>query len=187
MEIINVSFFKKEVLHLVDMDKTMLENTTSLHFRIGDYINLQSYHPIMKYEYYKDSLDLLNIKRCQKKNVERKKDEKDEKINTDLNVLYFYEQEDIDMVMNIINKLKMDFPEFTFIPVPEKLEDWQQMILMSCCKYNIIANSSFSWWAAYLNSTPGKEVFYPSMWFGTQVNNDTSDLCPLEWNKIMVI
>jgi hypothetical protein len=53
---------------------------------------------------------------------------------------------------------------------------------MSCCNYNIIANSSFSWWGAYLNTNPNKIVCYPKTWF---VNNtDTSDLCPLEWKKI---
>lgn len=177
MDLINLSSFKKEVLKLVSMDKNMLSNTVSLHFRIGDYINIQNYHPIMKYEYYKDSLDaLLKIRKL--KNGEQ---------TTDLNVLYFYEEEDIDMVMDIINKLKINFPEFTFISVPEKLEDWQQLILMSCCKYNVIANSSFSWWAAYFNSNHEKEVFYPSTWFGKDVNNNTSDLCPLEWNKIIVI
>jgi hypothetical protein len=56
------------------------------------------------------------------------------------------------------------------------------MLLMSCCKHNIIANSSFSWWGAYFNSNADKIVCYPEVWFAN--NTDTSDLCPLEWIKM---
>jgi hypothetical protein len=66
-----------------------------------------------------------------------------------------------------------------------KMEDWQQLLLMSCCRHNIIANSSFSWWAAYFNNNPDKIVCYPDKWFGPQLShNDTRDLCPENWNRI---
>jgi hypothetical protein len=66
------------------------------------------------------------------------------------------------------------------------LADWEQLLLMSCCHHNIIANSTFSWWAAYFNSWKDKIVCYPSVWFGNIANHDTKDLCPEEWIKIQV-
>lgn len=56
--------------------------------------------------------------------------------------------------------------------------------LMASCEHNIIANSSFSWWAAYLNENPGKKVVAPLDWFGPKLRHDTKDLCPSEWVRI---
>jgi hypothetical protein len=61
------------------------------------------------------------------------------------------------------------------------------MVLMSCCNHNIIANSSFSWWGAYLNSNPHKHICYPNKWFGIkeqQKQNELFDMFPDNWTKI---
>ena len=53
--------------------------------------------------------------------------------------------------------------------------------MMSLCNHNILANSSFSWWSAWLNSNPSKKVVAPSNWFGPAGPQDTYDLIPDEW------
>jgi len=58
---------------------------------------------------------------------------------------------------------------------------WQDMFLMSQCSHNIIANSSFSWWGAWLNSNPNKIVIGPVKWFNT---NEVSDILPENWIRI---
>lgn len=60
--------------------------------------------------------------------------------------------------------------------------DEQDMALMSLCKNHIIANSSFSWWGAWLCKTENK-VIAPARWFANQ-NQDTSDLIPSHWEKL---
>lgn len=62
-------------------------------------------------------------------------------------------------------------------------EDYIDLYLMSKCKNNIIANSSFSWWAAWLNDSKGKKVFAPKRWFGPTGPVDTGDIVPEVWER----
>jgi glycosyltransferase involved in cell wall biosynthesis len=69
--------------------------------------------------------------------------------------------------------------EFTFAEGKNEVKD---LYLMSLCTHNVIANSTFSWWGAFLNKNPNKTVIYPDKWFGPGYKDwKTSDLFPEEW------
>lgn len=74
--------------------------------------------------------------------------------------------------------------KFTNMIFMEGFDDVEDIWLMSMCKNNIIANSSFSWWGAWLNSNPNKKVIAPNNWFGSQTNLNTDDIVPNNWIKI---
>ena len=107
----------------------------------------------------------------------------------DLYILYFCEENDIVYVNEKITYLKhnTNFKKLTFIKVPNHLDDWEQMILMSLCRHHIIANSTFSWWGAYFGQGNGI-VYYPSKWFGPAFGEkNTYDLFLQKgWKKIHI-
>jgi hypothetical protein len=143
-------------------------DSISMHFRIGDYINIQHNHPILSQTYYLNALQYLL--------------EKDSNLKK---VYYFAEKQDIIEVENNINFLKSKFPNLKFDYICNIEEDWEEMLLMSMCENNIIANSTFSWWGAYFNNNPDKIVCYPSIWFGPGLKHNTGDLFPPSWIKIL--
>jgi hypothetical protein len=73
---------------------------------------------------------------------------------------------------------------FNNILFMEGFDDVEDLWLMSMCKNNIIANSSFSWWGAWLNVNPDKKVIAPKKWFGLQTNLNDDDIIPTNWIKI---
>lgn len=166
--ILNIEKYKTIISRLFNFNLDDQTNTISIHFRFSDYKLLDEVYTLLTYEYYEKSLLFIN-------NI----------IKTKLNVLYFCEEQDVDYVKHIIDKLKNKFSEIEFRRCPNEFEDWKQLLLMSCCKYNIIANSTFSWWAAYLNNHKDKIICYPYLWFGKKSIDNTDDLFPDSWNKIL--
>lgn len=63
--------------------------------------------------------------------------------------------------------------------------DFEDMRLMSLCDHNIIGNSSFSWWAAWLNTNPERRVAGPARWFGDPKLSNP-DILPYDWLVIAV-
>ena len=159
------SSIKKEYYNYFEKEN----NIIGLHFRLGDYKYLQHNHPVLGLQYYSDSIQYIISKtNC----------------NTHT-ILYFCESQDNEQVKEYIDILSNNFPNITFIKVQDNIEDWKQVVIMSCCNHNIIANSTFSWWGAYFNSNPDKLVCYPKIWFGPNLKqHDVSMLCPDNWIKL---
>lgn len=160
--LLKIDILKKEISLKNKFD---YQNTISLHFRIGDYAKLQHYHPLMTPEYYINSINYI---------IEKTKKE-------DWKILIFCEKDDIDVVNSRLSVIKKKYNQIEFVICNHNLQDWEQMLQMSLCKHNIIANSSFSWWAAYLNNNKDNFVCAPKKWFGDNVNNNTKDLYLSNW------
>jgi hypothetical protein len=161
---------KQELLDKLGINNEYFNNIISMHFRIGDYKQIQQIHPIATYNYYEKALTYIKNQGI--------------KPNENYTILYFCEDGDIDDALKIIRQLEMKFSLFKFERGMKEIADWEQLLLMSNCHHNIIANSSFSWWAAYLNNWDDKVVCYPSIWFGSEKKNNITDLCPHTWKKI---
>jgi hypothetical protein len=174
---------KEQIYTLIHLDEKKQEvknkygnelgdfNFIAMHFRIGDYKKLQQYHRLLPLEYYQKSLEYI-VSHANSESIPKK-------------VMVFCEKDDLDDVLTIVNVLMNSFPCFSFELINFIIPDWEQMLLMGFSKYNIIANSSYSWWGAYFNENPDKIVCYPKTWFGPQFKNkDTKDMFPPDWVKI---
>ena len=164
--------YKNYILRLIKFDdfKKNCEKTynISIHFRIGDYKHNTKAHPILPIQYYIKAL----------KHIIEKTNKDDWK------VIYFFEKKDLEQVTENINIIKSNFKNLDFEKCNQNLTDWEEMISMSSCNHNIIANSTFSWWSAYLNENNDKIVCYPSLWFGNELQNQTNDLFLDSWTQI---
>lgn len=132
---------------------TQFKNSVSMHVRRGDYINSQEHHPLCEISYYETALSYV-----------------DSKTSID-NILLFTD----DIVW-----AKENFTDSRIVFVEDE-KDYIDMYMMSLCNHNIIANSSFSWWGAWLNTNENKIITAPKSWFGTALQHNTKDLIPLEW------
>lgn len=148
----------------------------SMHFRIGDSVFNPHIHPIMNLSYYRNALSYM---------ISATNTETDD-TNTPISVLVFYEPCDKMIVYQNVAALQQEFADkdVVFHFVNSEIEDWRQLLMMSICDHNIIANSTFSWWGAYFNVNPKKVVCFPNVWFGPGVSYNTKDLCPASWVKI---
>ncbi|OQA39078.1 MAG: Glycosyl transferase family 11 [Parcubacteria group bacterium ADurb.Bin316] len=134
--------------------------SVSLHIRRGDYVSnpkTNQFHGTCDLAYYQRAISAIA-----------------KKIN---NPEFFVFSDDIEWAKN---NLKIDYP--IYFVSDKNIPDYEELIIMSKCKYNIIANSSFSWWGAWLNNNPDKIVIAPQKWFNAPT--DTSDLIPEKWIRL---
>ena len=80
--------------------------------------------------------------------------------------------------------MKLQFKYFV-VDINDHKFAYEDLRLMSKCNHHILANSSLSWWGAWLNESENKVVVAPKIWFADlELNKATSDLCPEEWIRI---
>ena len=82
----------------------------------------------------------------------------------------------------VTKELRLDYPT-TYVTHNDATRNYEDLRLMSMCKHNIIANSTFSWWGAWLNPSPNKVVLCPRQWAKLE-HIDTQDLLPDSWIKV---
>ncbi len=144
-------------------DKIKSSNAVSIHIRRGDYVSNKksaNTYASVSSEYYEKA-----IKRIR------------EQIG---NPVFFVFSDDPEEAKKIIS-----FPGTVYVDWNKGQESYIDMQLMSLCKHNIIANSSFSWWGAWLNENKEKLVIAPANWFRDEnMNNQTQDLIPEKWIRM---
>jgi hypothetical protein len=128
----------------------------AIHIRRGDYITNSARHPVLPLKYYEKAM---------------------EHFGSPKDVLYVIFSDDPQWCQEqkLFNKCFYSDANYNNIDT---------MNLMSQASHNIIANSSFSWWAAWLNPNPNKIVICPETWFGPELaGHDISDIRPESWLK----
>lgn len=135
-------------------------NSIALHIRRGDYAankSTKAFHGLVGLEYYNEAVSRLS------KQIE--------------DPTFFIFSDEPEWCQK---NLKLNYPS---VYVNHNKDGAEDMRLMRHCKNNIIANSSFSWWGAWLNNNPDKIVIAPKQWFADGSIN-TSDVIPREWIKL---
>lgn len=149
-ELIRHSFIpKKEISDYLENKYGRMLNsgtTCSIHVRRGDYLFNPNY-AVLDMSYYNEALDLMRKKGINK---------------------FIVFSDDINWC-----KINFNGDEFFFV---EGENDFNDLFLMSMCDHHIIANSSFSWWGAWLNANKEKKVIAPKNWFTSRYELDTKDL-----------
>lgn len=136
-------------------------NSVSIHVRRGDFVtdksNNEKYDPCSK-EYYESAIKYIE--------------------SAFLEPTFFIFSDEIDWV-----KQNMQSTHSIVYVSDSSIRDYEELVLMALCKHNIIANSSFSWWGAWLNRNPQKTVIAPKSWFNTP-KRSTADLLPKSWIQL---
>lgn len=125
-------------------DKFAKGTTVSMHIRRGDYLLHKNYVGLCGLDYYTKAIAYVK-----------------EKYGEEVQFAIF--SNDMQWCKDNILPL-LDGYEYTLVDWNNGKESYNDMRLMSVCRVNIIANSSFSWWPAYLNENEGKEVIAPEKW-----------------------
>jgi len=151
-----VDGFDDSANEIADKIKQTRESV-SIHIRRGDYVGHPRYKGICTKQYYKNAISFF------RKNISKP--------------MFFIFTDDVDYVKKELNIEGSVFVSRSEISLQEDLK------LMSICNHNIIANSTFGWWGAWLNENEDKLVVTPSRWVNDS-SNDGSSIIPDNWTII---
>ena len=148
-----------DVDNLALVEEIVSSTSVALHVRRGDYLsesNISLFGGVTTIEYFQKAIKLLEsqVKDCH----------------------FFIFSNDMEWV-----KRNLHIPRVTYVSTNKGKDSWKDMYLMSICKHNIISNSTFSWWAAWLNTNPDKIVICPSRFLNADL---TSAIYPETWQKV---
>ncbi|NVO02114.1 MAG: alpha-1,2-fucosyltransferase [Bacteroidetes bacterium] len=153
----------------ITLEEINKSNSVSIHIRRGDYLN-NPFFTNLSNTYYNNSIKRL--------------------LDEIENPIFYFFSNDINWVKNEFSKTpnsifidNNSFPDTHF----SNQGDIEDLMLMRSCKHQIIANSTFSWWGAWLNQNPEKIVIAPKKWYDNekaQKEYESSDFIPKEWIKI---
>lgn len=133
--------------------------TVSIHVRRGDYLMFPDHHPPCSKEYYDRAVN--QIKKI---------------LGPGSKIIFLVFSDDPSWC-----RAEFTGEEYTVVDLGNS---FSEMCLMTLCDHNIIANSSFSWWGAWLGENPDRVVIAPSKWFGHLIQKDTSDVYCKNWKIV---
>jgi hypothetical protein len=140
------------------LNKIINTNAVSVHFRRGDY-SKTSFHGILNNSYYEAALNIIKQKVADP-------------------YLFIFSDEPEWVIRNFDFDLPYEIVDFN-----GNDNNYWDIELMKHCKHHIIANSSFSWWGAWLNSNASKIVIAPKIWIAEE-KRQMKDFIPLNWIRI---
>jgi hypothetical protein len=139
------------------------QTTVSVHVRRSDYLTdiHKDNHPVCSIEYYEQSIETIR-----------------DRVGSVRCVVF---SDDIPWAKE---NLKFLGGDSIFVSHNSGSSSYEDMRLMSLCSHNIIANSSFSWWGAWLSDKPNKVIIAPQRWFGSGKEKANSHIAPSEWIRL---
>ncbi len=146
----------KNIDNIIILEKMRNTESVSVHMRFGDYVGNSIYDNICTKEYYTKAIEEM------KRHYE--------------SVNFFVISDDIDKAKKLL-----DNDDYEYVDWNRQKDSYYDMQLISTCKHNIMANSSFSWWGAWMNNNKNKIIIAPSQWLK---NISQGDVWCNSWIKI---
>lgn len=161
-DLIRIFSFKSISERNIDISKEMQSvNSVSLHIRRGDYLNIPGAISVCTEEYYRNAIAIIN--------------------ESTIKPYFYIFSNDPAWSCNFAKKLDISY---TIIDHNTGENSYEDMFLMSQCKHNILANSSFSWWGAYLNTHNNPIRIAPKLWCKGHTESTLKSDTPSNWIRI---